>query len=396
MSEPTEAAESIYLDNAATSYPKPAAVYDAVDRYMRHNGASVGRGSHASAVAGKQLVEQCRQRVARILNAESADRIAFTFNCTDSLNLLLRGILRSGDRVVTTKLEHNSVLRPLADLTEQIGITVEHVDFDSSTGFVDLQTMESAIEREPTKLVVLNHASNVTGVVQHAESVGRLAKSHGAHFLVDAAQTLGHVPVDVQRLNVDFLAAAGHKGLLGPLGTGVIYVRSGLEGQLQSIRSGGTGTESESMRQPTSMPTMLESGNMNALGIAGLNAAAEWLLDSGIDKLHQNSDRLFNALKTGLTNITGVDVFAGTDDATNVGIVSFTVEGVDSREVATILEQSFAIQCRAGLHCAPLAHQQLGTTALGGTVRLSVGPFTTDKQVLTAVDAVTAISAAMT
>ena len=141
---------------------------------------------------------------------------------------------------------------------------------------------------------------------------------------------------------------------------------------------------------------MLESGNMNAPGIAGLNAAAEWLLDSGIDELHQNSERLFNALKTGLTNISGIDVFAGTDDATNVGIVSFTVEGVDSREVATILEQSFAIQCRAGLHCAPLAHQQLGTTALGGTVRLSVGPFTTDKQVLTAVDAVTAISAAMT
>ena len=386
----------VYLDNAATSFPKPDAVYDAVDAYLRHNGAAIGRGTHSASDAASRMVEQCRQRIARILDAESSDRIAFTFNCTDSLNLLLRGIINRGDRVVTTKLEHNSVLRPLHQLRNEADVDVVHVEFDRATGLVDVDEIASELQRRPTRLVVLNHASNVTGVVQPVAEVAEVTHQHGALLLLDAAQTVGHLPFSVRDLKVDVLAAAGHKGLLGPLGTGILYVRPGLEDKIRAVRSGGTGTSSESIDQPSTMPTKFESGNMNAPGLAGLNAATEWLLCEGIDKLHDQAAFQTTRLVAALANISGVTVFGHDNNATpasNTGIVSFTIVNLDSREAATILEQSFNVHCRAGLHCAPLVHNVLGTRESGGTLRFSVGPFTRDDQIDSAITAVQQIAA---
>ncbi|APZ94131.1 aminotransferase class V-fold PLP-dependent enzyme [Fuerstiella marisgermanici] len=393
MPDPAMPAEgSIYLDNAATSFPKPNSVYDAVDKYMRHNGAAIGRGSHSASDSVTRVVGQCRQRLAKILDAESSDRIAFTFNCTDSLNLLLRGVLRHGDRVVTTKLEHNSVLRPLHQLRSSHNVDVAQVDFDPESGLVNVNQLAEELSRQPTRLVVLNHASNVTGVVQPVAEVAALAHKHGALLLLDAAQTVGHLPFSVRDVKVDLLAAAGHKGLLGPLGTGILYVRDGLDGDIVATRSGGTGTASESIEQPVDMPTKFESGNMNAPGLAGLNAATEWLLENGIEDLHRRATEQTERLATVLQEICGVSVYGHNGGSINTGIASFTIKNLDSREAATIVEQSFGIQCRAGLHCAPLVHEVLGTAASGGTLRFSVGPFTTDQHINAAVSAVNEIA----
>ena len=387
----------IYLDNAATSFPKPDCVYDAVDHYMRNNGSAFGRGSHASGDDATLMVEKCRNQLAQILDASSSSEIAFTFNCTDGLNLLLRGILSVGNRVVTTKLEHNSVLRPLHQLQAELDLEVVYVDFDSETGIVDEAEMNRQIQLKPTTLVVLNHASNVTGIVQPAERLCQAAHDAEALFLLDAAQTVGHIPFSVRKLQVDFLATAGHKGLMGPLGTGLIYVRSGLEQNLKPSRCGGTGTNSESLLQPTAMPTMMESGNQNMPGLAGLNAAVGWLLQQDLTELHHRITQLANALKDGLSSVNGVHVhFADVNEskAQNAGIVSFVIESLDSREAAIILDQSFGIQCRAGLHCAPLVHESLKTSATGGSLRLSPGAFTTAEDIADTLIAIQQVASA--
>lgn len=380
-----------YLDNAATSFPKPECVYDAVDRFMRNNGAAFGRGSYSTVDAASQIVSQCRHRVAQILDAESDDRIAFTFNCTDGLNLLLRGLLNEGDRVVTTTLEHNSVLRPLRQLEFEKKMNVVHVSFDPTTGLLNEEEFFDKLGEDTTRLVVLNHASNVTGTIQNVETIAKATHEAGALILLDAAQTVGHIPVSVKNLDIDLLSAPGHKGLPGPLGTGFIYVRNGLEDQLCPIRSGGTGTVSESIDQPAQMPAKFESGNLNMPGIAGLNAAAEWLIEYGPEKIHAKIQKQTVSLTGQLKEIPGVTVFAGAAEK-NIGIVSFSVDGADCREVAAILDQSFEIQCRAGLHCAPLVHQQLKTLNAGGTIRLSPGVFTTADDIEKAVSAVSQIA----
>ncbi len=387
----------IYLDNAATSFPKPDCVYEAVDHYLRNNGSAFGRGSHSAGDDATMMVEKCRSQLARILDASSSSEIAMTFNCTDGLNLLLRGILAHGNRVVTTTLEHNSVLRPLHQLQTELNLEVVHVGFDSETGVVDEAEMIRQIHLKPTTLVVLNHASNVTGIVQPAEHLCQAAHDAGAMFLLDAAQSVGHIPISVQKIQVDFLATAGHKGLMGPLGTGLVYVRGGLESKLKPVRCGGTGTNSESLLQPTAMPTMLESGNLNMPGLAGLSAAADWLLQQDISELHHRIVQHADALRIGLTGINGVLVhIAGTMESRtqNTGIVSFVIESLDSREAAIVLDQSFGIQCRAGLHCAPLVHESLHTSATGGSIRLSPGAFTTAEDIATTLDAIQQVALA--
>lgn len=389
----------IYLDNAATSFPKPDAVYAAVDTYLRTNGASIGRGAHAAVAEASQMVEQCRQRIATLIDAESADRIAFTFNCTDGLNLLLYGFLDEGDRVVTTELEHNSVLRPLAQLKKERRLDVEYIPFNAKTGMVDPQDVIDQLRASATRLVVLNHASNVTGLVQPVQEIASAARELGCAVLLDAAQTAGHIPFSVRTLGVDFLATAGHKGLLGPLGTGAVYIREGCEGLIRPVRSGGTGTESESAVQPDVMPVKFESGNMNGPGLAGLNAALEWLNDTGINHLRTQADEQIVLLTSALKNIRGVKVCcesaADTERVSQTGIVSFTVQDYDSREIAGILEGSFGIRCRSGLHCAPLVHQRLQTMENGGTIRFSVGPFTTPAELEFVADAVARIALMM-
>ena len=385
---------TIYLDNAATSFPKPDCVYAAVDTYMRRMGVAFGRGSHAGASDAARLVAQCRQRMARILDAESGDCVAFTFNCTDGLNLLLRGVLRQGDRVVTSTLEHNSVLRPLQQLKSELHLDIVHVDFDARTGLIDTSSFVDELNRQPARLAVLNHASNVTGIVQPVDTISAAAHETGALLMLDAAQTVGHLPFSVRELRVDMLASAGHKGLLGPLGTGIMYIRDGLEDEVLPTRCGGTGTDSESLLQPTGMPMKFESGNLNMPGLAGLNAAAEWILQQSVADLHQRILKLSTQLLQSLRAVRGVTLFGGVD-AQNIGIVSFSLDGMDSHDVAAVLDQSFQIRCRAGLHCAPLVHRTLGTTAAGGTVRLSPGPFTSQADVARAAEAVAQLAASL-
>lgn len=376
----------IYLDNAATSFPKPPEVAAAVTDYMVNNGAAFGRGSYHDGEVASQMVSECRQRVARLLSAQASE-VAFTFNCTDSLNLLLRGVLRTGDRVVTSALEHNSVLRPLNQLQQELSLDVEYLPFDPASGIVDPDSFRQTLSTQPARLVVLNHASNVTGVVQPVAPVVEYAHATGALVLLDAAQTTGHHEICLSDLAVDFLAAAGHKGLLGPLGTGVVFVRAGHEELLTPVRCGGTGTQSESPRQPRDLPGLFESGNMNMPGLAGLNAGLQWLQMQDRQQLHERVLRCVSLLRSRLQDLPAVRLLTdGTQP--NAGIVSCVIDGVDSREAATILDSSFGVQCRAGFHCAPLVHEQLQTTNSGGSLRFSPGVFTTEQEVNAAADAI--------
>ncbi|MGD9857494.1 MAG: aminotransferase class V-fold PLP-dependent enzyme [Planctomycetaceae bacterium] len=382
----------IYLDNAATSFPKPEAVYDAVDRYQRELGAAVGRGATRAAVEVQAIVDRCRARAARLLGAQSPDRIVFTFNGTDGLNQAIHGLLRPSPQtahVVTSRLEHNSVLRPLA----QIGCEVTYVRPDDR-GIVDLAAFRSALRAE-TSLVVMTHASNVTGAVQPIAEIGRLAHRNGSVFVLDAAQTAGHLPIHLRDLPVDVLACSGHKGLLGPLGTGLLYVRPGLEERLVPLRQGGTGTQSEQPAQPKSMPDRYESGNHNAPGLVGLEAALAWIEGQSVELLRSREQDLTARLLEGLRSSAGVTVYGPPVDGERVGVVSFNIAGLPPQEVALVLDQNFGIAVRAGFHCAPMIHECLDTAASGGTVRMSVGPFTSADEIDHAIDAVRQIAATL-
>mgnify|MGYP003381406958 CR=1 FL=1 len=383
----------LYFDNAATSFPKPDCVYDAVDTWMRGGAASVGRGTHQKAEAAGQMIDECRRRLATLLGVPNPSQIVFTLNCTDSLNTVLQGFLRPGDSVVCTALDHNSVLRPLEMLKQRFGIGVEVISIDPVTGLIDEPCYLKALAGGKIRLVVLNHASNVTGRVQRIAELTRMAHEHGAAVLLDAAQTAGHWPLNMKELDVDFLAAAGHKGLLGPLGTGILCIRRGLETELQPLRFGGTGTSSESLTQPDTMPTRFESGNLNLPGIAGLHAASKWILDQTLPKLQSQVHALTAQLLDELERIDGVSILRPCLESDNCGIVSFNIGGMDCREVAMILDQSFDIQSRAGLHCAPLLHESLRTNVNHGCVRLSPGVFTTVEEIRTVIEAVQAIAA---
>jgi cysteine desulfurase/selenocysteine lyase len=379
----------MYIDNAATSFPKPECVYTAVNDWLR-NGMAAGRGSHQGADDTGRMIDLGRSRLAQLLGLSSPSRVIYTLNCTDSLNIVLQGYLNNGDRVVASTIDHNSVLRPLQAL-KQRGITVEVADFDPVSGQIDVEQFSRLISSHPTRLAVITHASNVTGTVQPIQELIGAAHKAGAAVLLDAAQTAGHIPMTMQEMGIEFLAAAGHKGLLGPLGTGVLCLAAELEESLRPLRYGGTGTSSELLEQPLEMPSRYESGNANVLGIAGLNAGAEWILKETVEDIHRRIQTSTDCLMSGLREITGVELLSPVQSE-NVGIVTFNIRNQDCREVAMILDQSFQIQCRAGLHCAPLAHKTLGTFEKGGAVRLSPGVFTTAKEIQAAIEAVHAIA----
>jgi len=374
----------IYLDNAATSFPKPEPVYTAIDACNRRLGAAAGRGSYGSAVEAADIVRRCRLNLARLFNAEGPDRFAFGLNGTDALNAALHGLLRPGDHVVTTAAEHNSVLRPLRTLSDR-GVAVAVIDCDE-TGRVSREAVRASLRPE-TRLVAVTHASNVTGTIQPAAEIVSAAKAAGAFVLLDAAQTAGHVPIDLAALPVDLLAAPGHKGLLGPLGTGLLYVRPGVEECLLPIRQGGTGTSSEIDHHPAAMPELFEAGNLNVPGIAGLEAATRWLLDQEVGTLRRHEQELTARLLDGLAMIPGLRFFGPSSPEDRVGVVSLTADGWPPHDLAAVLDSEFGVEARAGLHCAPLIHRRLGTAETGGTLRLSLGAFTTSAEIDTAVDA---------
>lgn len=381
--------QRIYLDNAATSWPKPESVYAAVDRYQRTLGAPAGRGTYAEAAEVERHVLGCRLALAELLGGVDPRRIALTFNGTDALNLALYGLLRRGDHVVTSVCEHNSVLRPLAALRQRRQIDVTYVPADGA-GRVDPDDIQRACTPR-TRLIALVHASNVTGALQPAEAVGQIARQTGAYFLLDAAQTLGYVPLDVRRLGVHLLAAPGHKGLLGPLGTGLLYVAPGVEEELQPVRQGGTGTHSDDEAQPQELPDRYEAGNLNVPGIFGLEAGVRHVLATGVEAEQARQQQLVARLLAGLSALRGVRVYGPPDTADRVGLVSLRLEARAPQELASLLDAQWSIQTRAGLHCAPRMHASLGTLP-EGTLRLSLGHFTTPEQIDTVLAALAALA----
>ena len=378
----------IYLDNAATSFPKPESVYAAVDHYNRSLGAAAGRGGYRAAIEVDTVLRRCRKRAAELLGAESPERVVWTFNATDALNMALHGLLDRGDHVVTTAAEHNSVLRPLRALSDRRDVDVTVIDVDA-TGQVDPVAVRNAL-RPSTRLVAVQHASNVTGIVQPIDDIGSIAHENGTLVLVDAAQTAGHRPIDLADWPVDLLACAGHKGLLGPLGTGLLYIRPGTEDRMTGLRQGGTGSFSQEDRQPTAMPDHFEAGNPNAPALFGLDAGLAWLEEQGIDTLVAHEESLVERLVAGLEPLPDVTVIGPAPGTLRVGVVSLVAATLEPHVLATVLDESFGVQARAGLHCAPGVHRAAGTFDGGGTLRLSVGPFSTAEEIDEACEAVAA------
>lgn len=368
--------DRLYADNAATSFPKPPEVLEAMRRYAEDLGASAGRGAYREAVETGELVADCRRRVARLIHAGDPRQIVFTLNCTEALNLAIKGLLKPGDHVVTSAMDHNSVLRPLAALQAQRGISVTHIRADAATGMVDPAGVLAAVT-PGTRLVALVHASNVTGTLQDVGAVGRELRKRGVPFLVDAAQTLGHLPIDVNDLGIDLLAAPGHKGLMGPLGTGFLYIRPGLESQMSPLIEGGTGSVSEEPTQPTFMPDRFESGSHNAIGLAGLAAALTWIESRGVSALREHDVHLSRQFLNEVSDCEGVTVYGTTDPSRRVAVFGIRVTGFDPAELSAALDADFGILSRSGIQCAPLAHETIGTLSTGGTTRLSFGAFNT-------------------
>lgn len=384
--------DSIYFDNAATSFPKPECVYDAVDHYQRNNGRAVARGTSDAAQELLRTVERCRIRAAELIEATAKEQIVFTLNCTDSLNTIIHGLLNAGDHVVTSIAEHNSVLRPLRFLEQNRGIHVTRIDTDDF-GFFSADDVRAALRPE-TRLIILQHASNVTGAIQPLEDIGQIAQEKGIRFAVDAAQTAGHLPLSVQSLQCDYFACAGHKGLLGPLGTGLLYVAPSREAELRPLRQGGTGSRSELDTQPETMPDRFESGNHNAPGIVGLDAALGFLIEHTVEAVRKHELALTERLIAGLQSIESLKLYMSSDHTRHTGVVSLTSDLYSSDELAELLSSAFGIDTRAGLHCAPGIHHRMGTTERQGTVRLSAGLHNTNEQIDATIDAFAQVSAA--
>ena len=384
----------LYMDNAATSFPKPAAVTDAMVRYARELGASAGRGAYAEAVETGALIADCRRRINKLFNGTDPNHVVFTLNCSDALNLAIKGLvpLAGKAHAICTHIDHNSILRPLNALQDQGRIEQTRVPVDPRTGLVDPDDIRRAI-RPDTKLIAVTHASNVTGTIQPIRDIGRLAREHAVPFVVDAAQSAGHIPVDVQADHIDLLAAPGHKALLGPLGTGFLYVRPGLERMLRPLREGGTGSVSEDDRQPDFMPDKYEPGSHNAIGLVGLGEGVKWVAEQTVEKLAAHDLDLVRTFLDGVNNIDGLTYFGPQGVRSRLGVFSVRVDGYDPHELSSILESQFGILTRSGIHCAPLAHAAIGTLAGGGATRLSFGPFLSKQDVKYATDALGEVAA---
>lgn len=391
----------LYLDNAATSFPKPKEVLEAMIHYATAIGASAGRGAYAEAQASGQVIRTCRERLNTLFNGENPNHFVFTLNCTDALNLAIHGLLRPGGtkvHAITTWMDHNSVLRPFHALQEAGVIDFTAVPVDPVTCVADPDDIRKAI-RPDTRLIAVVHGSNVTGSLQHIREIGRIARERQIPFLVDAAQSAGHVPIDVQADGIDMLAFPGHKGLLGPLGTGALYIRPGLEKQLAPVRQGGTGSVSEWAIQPNFMPDKYEAGSHNAIGIAGLSAGLGWLLKKTVAAVHEHDRALCKFFMENVENVDGLRYFGPQGIKDRVGVFSVRIRDIEPMALANRLEQEFGILTRPGLHCAPLAHQTLGTSphcdpppAVAGTTRLSFGPFVELMDVKYAADALSTIA----
>jgi cysteine desulfurase / selenocysteine lyase len=366
----------IYLDNAATTFPKPEIVYKTMDTFYRTLGANPGRSGHKMAMLAEKEIEDTRLIAAKLFSIKDTKRFIFAFNATDAINMGIKGLLKPGDHAITTFLEHNAVSRALNGLERKKIITVTKVK-NSQDGFIDPDDIKDAITRQ-TRLIVMVHAPNVLGTIQQIQEIGRIARNNDIIFMIDAAQTAGVYEIDVDKQFIDMLAFTGHKGPLGPTGTGGLYVGERLT--LEPWREGGTGFEPASLSQPEELPFKLESGTPNAVGIAGLRAGIEFVLSEGIQKIRNHELKLTGKIIQSLKDDKRFIIYGTTDISKKVGILSINVKGFRPAEVGAILDQSFDIAVRPGLHCAPFAHQMLGTFP-DGTVRISPGLFNTEDDI---------------
>ncbi len=376
-----------YFDNAATSWPKPVSVLRAMKDYFFRGGGNPGRSGHGKSIGAGRIVLNARERLAALFNIPDPSRVVFAKNATEALNTALFGLLRRGDHVVASSMEHNSVMRPLTFLQEH-GIEVTAVEADD-TGLVHPDSLIEAVKKG-TKLVVMTHASNVTGTINDIAAVGRMCRDIRVPFLVDGAQTAGVVPVDVQRMNIDLFAFSGHKGLLGPQGTGGLYIGID-EKELSPLIYGGTGSVSDREAQPEFLPDRFESGTLNVVGIAGLAAGVEYLLDMGRKKILEHDGRLLEIFLDDFSAVSRIMLYGRKKPFEQTGVLSFNVRGMSPSKVGEILDREYGIQARIGLHCAPSAHKTIGTFP-AGTVRLSWGIFNTERDVQYAIRAVKKIA----
>lgn len=380
----------IYLDNAATSYPKPESVYVETLKYMRENGTSPGRGTYRGAMEAMELVYDTRKLLCTLLGIKRPCNLIFTFNATESINMALKGYLEPGDRVLTTSYEHNAVWRPLKNLEKYRGIQIEHMECTTEGAF-DFEAVRKRMGGG-VKLVAVSHGSNVLGVVTPLDRIIAMAHEFNIPVLVDAAQTAGVYPIHAENMGIDFLAFTGHKGLMGPTGTGGLYIREGIE--LRTFREGGTGSMAKSPYQPENPPDRYEAGTLNIFGLAGLNAALKFLLETGVERVRSHEVRLMDKLLSAVRGMKNVTCYGPLSASERLGLLSFNIQDQDPYVIARKLEESFGIEVRAGLHCAPQAHGMIGTEDRG-TVRASLGYFTTDSDIDILISAIETLAKSM-
>jgi cysteine desulfurase family protein len=377
----------IYLDNAATSWPKPPSVWEAMEQNMKESAANPGRGSHAMAVKASRVVFEARKRLARLFRIGNPNDIAFTLNTTHALNLAIQGLLKPGDHVVATSLEHNSIRRPLEALKRKIGIDVTYVPTDTK-GMLKREDVEQAITAR-TKLIAVTHSSNLLGTIIPISDIGEIARRRNIKFLIDSAQSAGVLPIDVEGMGIDLLAFPGHKGLMGPQGTGGLYIHPNVE--LEPLVHGGTGSKSEAPEQPHIRPDRYEAGTPNTVGLAGLSEGVNFVLKETPQVIHAKELQLTFELMEGLQRIPGITLLGPDLGEERTAIVSFLLNGVDPSELAFLLDQQFGIAVRAGFHCTPLGHETAGSYDTGA-VRASPGYFTQKSEITLMIDAVSEIS----
>jgi cysteine desulfurase family protein len=377
----------IFLDNGATSFPKPEEVYRYMDHFFRNFGVNPGRSGYDLCMEAGLVVEETRKMLTEFFHGTDPNRLCFGYNSTDALNLIIFGMLRPGDHAISTTLEHNSVLRPLYHLSRE-GVAVDFVPFDGA-GFVDPDEIRKRF-RPNTRLVIVNHASNVIGTVQPIASIGKLCREAGIPFAIDASQSAGKVPIDMDAQGLDVVAFTGHKSLLGPTGIGGLYVREGIE--IRHTRAGGTGVRSAVRAHLDEYPYRLEYGTPNVMGIAGLKAGVTWVLAKGVEAIHAEEMRLARMLLDGLRAIPRVILHCLDSLENHIAVLAFNIEGMDAADLGTMLDVDFGIACRTGLHCAPLVHEQMGTDKIHGAVRFGIGPFNNEDDIRTAIQAVTKIA----
>lgn len=376
----------IYLDNAATTYPKPEKVYDSIMDCMKNYCANPGRAGHKLAMRAAREIYDARENIAKLFNIDNPMNVIFTNNATDSLNLAIKGVVKSGDHIITTSMEHNSVIRPIKSL-ENHGVENTIVQCDKE-GFLNIEDLKKAIKPN-TKLIVTTHASNVVGTLIDIKAVGEVAKEHNLLYLVDASQTAGVYDINVSDINVDMIAAPGHKCLLGPQGTGILYIREGLN--VNILKEGGTGSKSEDLFQPDLVPDKYEAGTHNTPGIVGLNEGVKFVLEKGIDNIRIHEEKLCEYMLKKLEEVPNIIVYGTKDSKKRAAVIAINIGNMDSGEITFLLDSQYQIATRSGIHCSPLAHQTLGTLEQG-VVRFSLGYFNTESDIDEAIRALIEIA----